>query len=49
MNRVARELGIKPPAIYKHLDGNAALQRAVALTIWQQYIELNGVANKPMV
>lgn len=39
VNRVARELGIKPPAIYKHLDGNAALKRAVALTIWQQYIE----------
>lgn len=38
VNRVARELGIKPPAIYKHLDGNAALRRAVALTIWQQYI-----------
>ncbi|PSB22451.1 TetR/AcrR family transcriptional regulator [filamentous cyanobacterium CCP1] len=39
VNRVARELGIKPPAIYKHLDGNAALQRAVALTIWRHYIE----------
>ncbi|MEH2362380.1 TetR/AcrR family transcriptional regulator [Nostoc sp.] len=39
VNRVARELGIKPPAIYKHLDGNAALRRAVALTIWQQYVE----------
>jgi AcrR family transcriptional regulator len=39
VNRVARELGIKPPAIYKHLDGNAALRRAVALTIWQQYIK----------
>jgi AcrR family transcriptional regulator len=39
VNRVARELGIKPPAIYKHLDGNAALRRAVALTIWRQYVE----------
>lgn len=39
VNRVARELGIKPPAIYKHLDGNAAIRRAVALTIWQQYVE----------
>ncbi|MBH8578030.1 WHG domain-containing protein [Nostocaceae cyanobacterium CENA369] len=39
VNRVARELSIKPPAIYKHLNGNAALQRAVALTIWQQYVE----------
>ena len=38
VNRVARELGIKPPAIYKHLDGNAALQRAVVLTIWRKYL-----------
>lgn len=26
VNRVARELNIKPPAIYKHLDGNAGLR-----------------------
>lgn len=38
VNRVARELGIKPPGIYKHLDGNAALRQAVALTLWQQYL-----------
>jgi AcrR family transcriptional regulator len=38
VNRVARELGIKPPAIYKHLDGNAGLQRAVALAIWRNYL-----------
>jgi AcrR family transcriptional regulator len=38
VNRVARFLGIKPPAIYKHLDGNTALRRVVALTVWQQYI-----------
>ncbi len=37
VNRVARELGIKPPAIYKHLDGNAGLKRAVALEIWHNY------------
>jgi AcrR family transcriptional regulator len=37
VNRVARELGIKPPAIYKHLDGNAGLRRAVALEIWRTY------------
>ncbi len=37
VNRVARELGIKPPAIYKHLDGNAGLRRAVALEIWHNY------------
>jgi|GEM_PF-733090 len=38
VNRVARELGIKPPAIYKHLDGNAGLQRAVVLAIWRNYL-----------
>jgi AcrR family transcriptional regulator len=38
VNRVARELGIKPPAIYKHLDGNTGLRRAVALTIWRDYL-----------
>ncbi len=38
VNRVARELGIKPPAIYKHLDGNSGLQKAVALAIWRKYL-----------
>lgn len=38
VNRVARELNIKPPAIYKHLDGNAGLRRAVALAIWRNYL-----------
>jgi AcrR family transcriptional regulator len=38
VNRVARELGIKPPAIYKHLDGNTGLRRAVALQIWREYL-----------
>ncbi|MBW4474291.1 MAG: TetR/AcrR family transcriptional regulator [Stenomitos rutilans HA7619-LM2] len=38
VNRVARELGIKPPAIYKHLEGNAGLRRAVALAIWRNYL-----------
>jgi AcrR family transcriptional regulator len=38
VNRVARALGIKPPAIYKHLDGNAGLRRAVALEIWRSYL-----------
>jgi AcrR family transcriptional regulator len=37
VNRVARELGIKPPAIYKHLQGNVGLRRAVALEIWRNY------------
>ncbi len=38
VNRVARELGIKPPAIYKHLDGNTGLRRAVAVQIWRNYL-----------
>ncbi|WP_310490033.1 WHG domain-containing protein [Chamaesiphon sp. VAR_69_metabat_338] len=38
VNRVAKELGIKPPAIYKHLDGNTGLRRAVALQIWRDYL-----------
>jgi len=38
VNRVARELNIKPPAIYKHFDGNTGLRRAVALTIWRTYL-----------
>ena len=37
VNRVARELGIKPPAIYKHLDGNSELRKAVVLAIWQKF------------
>jgi AcrR family transcriptional regulator len=38
VNRVAKSLGIKPPAIYKHLDGNTGLRRAVALKIWHDYL-----------
>lgn len=39
VNRVARELGIKPPAIYKHLNGNDELRKAVVLTIWRQFLD----------
>ncbi len=39
VSRVARQLGIKPPAIYKHLPGSAGLQRAVAMALWRQYID----------
>jgi AcrR family transcriptional regulator len=31
VNRVAHELGIRPPSIYKHIDGNDVLRRAVAI------------------
>jgi AcrR family transcriptional regulator len=37
VNQVARELSIKPPAIYKHLQGKAALHKEVALAIYQRY------------
>ena len=37
VNRVAKKLGIKPPAIYKHLQGNAELKKAVVLAIYKLY------------
>jgi AcrR family transcriptional regulator len=39
VNRVARALGIKPPAIYKHFNGNAELRKAVALAIYQRFFQ----------
>ena len=39
VNRVARELGIKPPAIYKHLNGNRELRKAVVFAIWRQFLD----------
>jgi AcrR family transcriptional regulator len=38
VSRVARFLGIKPPAIYKHLESGADLQRATVIELWQQYL-----------
>ncbi len=38
-SRVARFLGVKPPAIYKHWQNGAALQRATALELWRQYLQ----------
>lgn len=38
VNRIARALGIKPPAMYKHVKGNKGLKRAVAIAIWQDYL-----------
>jgi AcrR family transcriptional regulator len=40
VNRVARELGITPPSIYKHVESGAALRRLVAITIWQRFLAL---------
>jgi len=36
VNAVARALGIKPPSLYNHVDGNDALERAVALEGWRR-------------
>lgn len=38
VSQVARSLGIKPPAIYKHLKNGADLQRAVTIELWRQYL-----------
>lgn len=38
VSRVAEHLGIKPPAIYKHLESGAALQRATVIELWRQYL-----------
>ncbi len=38
VSRVARSLGIKPPAIYKHLESGAALQQETAIELWRQYL-----------
>jgi AcrR family transcriptional regulator len=38
VSRVARFLGIKPPAIYKHLESGAALEKHTAIELWRQYL-----------
>ncbi|PZD73312.1 Tetracycline repressor protein class D [Acaryochloris thomasi RCC1774] len=38
VSRVARRLGIKPPAIYRHLENGTHLQQATAIEIWQRYL-----------
>ena len=38
VSSVARFLGIKPPAIYKHLESVADLQRATVIELWRQYL-----------
>lgn len=47
VNRVAKQLGVQPPAIYKHLDGNAGLHRAVRLEGWRQFVAAYCVENQP--
>lgn len=38
VNRVAKQLGVQPPAIYKHLEGNPGLYRAVRLEGWRRFV-----------
>jgi AcrR family transcriptional regulator len=40
VNRVAREVGITPPSIYKHVQSGATLRRLVALEIWRRFLAL---------
>jgi len=39
-NRVARELGIKPPSLYNHVADASDLRRRVAIEGWRLYAEL---------
>lgn len=44
VNRIARELGIRPPSLYHYVTGNDDLERAVAIAGWSLLIEqLEGV------
>ncbi|MGF1523628.1 MAG: TetR/AcrR family transcriptional regulator [Leptolyngbyaceae cyanobacterium] len=38
VSQVARAVGIKPPAIYKHFKNGADLQRATVIELWRQYL-----------
>lgn len=38
-NRVARELGIKPPSLYNHVADAGDLRRRVAIRGWERYAE----------
>jgi AcrR family transcriptional regulator len=40
INRVARELGITPPSMYKHVESGTALRRLVAIAIWNRFLIL---------
>lgn len=35
---MAKQLNVQPPAIYKHLDGNSGLHRAVRIEGWRQFV-----------
>ena len=38
INRVARQLSIKPPSMYNHIPSNEALYRLVALEAWRRLL-----------
>jgi AcrR family transcriptional regulator len=44
LSRVARELGVKPPSIYNHVDGLEALRRDVAKRAVDDLAEVLGAA-----
>ncbi|MBO3461708.1 WHG domain-containing protein [Aetokthonos hydrillicola Thurmond2011] len=39
VNRVARELGIRPPSLYNHVAGNDELKRLVVLEGWRRFLD----------
>ena len=43
-SRVARELGVKPPSLYNHVDSLESLRRDLALHVFDELSELLGVA-----
>jgi AcrR family transcriptional regulator len=54
VNRVARELGIQPPSVYKHIDGNDALRRAVAaeaMALLSNYLQqqVQGIVDRQLL
>ncbi|MEL6383314.1 MAG: TetR/AcrR family transcriptional regulator, partial [Cyanobacteria bacterium J06626_18] len=50
VSQVARAVGIKPPAIYKHFKNGADLQRATVIELWRQYLTecQKTIAGRPM-
>ena len=47
LNSVARQLGIKPPSMYNHVNGNDDLYRLVALYGWRQFLSYARSALRP--
>ena len=47
INRVARELNIKPPSIYNHISSNEELRIAVAIEGWKKLYDTLNSENLP--